>query len=96
MLGKLINNWLNVLKLILVYFFRGLLDYISGGPVIALELITNNAVRKWRDTLGPTDASTARAEAPDSIRAKFGTDKQSNAAHGSDSDISALRVINII
>ncbi|XP_042873634.1 nucleoside diphosphate kinase 7-like isoform X1 [Penaeus japonicus] len=73
-------------------FFEPLLDYVTGGPVVAMELITTNAVQRWRETLGPTDAALARQEAPDTIRAKFGKDKQSNAAHGSDSDVSATRV----
>ncbi|CAL4163547.1 unnamed protein product, partial [Meganyctiphanes norvegica] len=75
-------------------FFEPLLDYITGGPVVALELLTSNAVKRWRETLGPTDALKARTDAPESIRAKFGLDKQSNAAHGSDSDTAASREIN--
>lgn len=57
-----------------------------------MELITTDAVKKWRATLGPTDSQEARNVAPESIRALFGKDKQSNAGHGSDSDISAIRV----
>ncbi|ROT82162.1 nucleoside diphosphate kinase homolog 7 isoform X1 [Penaeus vannamei] len=74
-------------------FFEPLLDYVTSGPVVAMELITTNAVQRWRETLGPTDAELARREAPDTIRAKFGKDKQSNAAHGSDSDVAATREI---
>ncbi|XP_037781270.1 nucleoside diphosphate kinase 7-like [Penaeus monodon] len=74
-------------------FFEPLLDYVTSGPVVAMELITTNAVQRWRETLGPTDAELARREAPGTIRAKFGKDKQSNAAHGSDSDVAATREI---
>ncbi|XP_064104955.1 nucleoside diphosphate kinase 7-like isoform X1 [Macrobrachium nipponense] len=74
-------------------FFEPLLDYVTSGSVVAMELITTNAVKRWRETLGPTDSEVARQDAPDSIRAKFGKDKQSNAAHGSDSDVSATREI---
>ncbi|XP_076057583.1 nucleoside diphosphate kinase homolog 7 isoform X2 [Oratosquilla oratoria] len=74
-------------------FFQSLLDYITSGPVVALHLISRDAVRKWRTTLGPTDSNLARQDDPESIRAKFGKDKQSNAAHGSDSDTSANREI---
>ncbi|KAK7056529.1 Nucleoside diphosphate kinase 7 [Halocaridina rubra] len=74
-------------------FFEPLLDYVTSGTVIAMELITSDAVKRWRETLGPTDAELARQEAPDSVRAKFGQNKQLNAAHGSDSDISATREI---
>ncbi|XP_071543667.1 nucleoside diphosphate kinase homolog 7 isoform X6 [Panulirus ornatus] len=72
---------------------RPLLDYITSGPVVALELITADAVKRWRKTLGPTDSNIARLDAPETLRAKFGKDKQSNAAHGSDSEISATREI---
>ncbi|XP_045102843.1 nucleoside diphosphate kinase 7-like isoform X2 [Portunus trituberculatus] len=74
-------------------FFESLLDYITSGPVVAMELVTTNAVKKWRATLGPTDSQEARNIAPESIRALFGKDKQLNAGHGSDSDISAIREI---
>ncbi|XP_042226484.1 nucleoside diphosphate kinase 7-like isoform X2 [Homarus americanus] len=74
-------------------FFEPLLDYITSGPVVAMELITTNAVKKWRETLGPTDSEVARQDSPETVRAKFGKDKQSNAAHGSDSDTSATREI---
>nr|XP_053636293.1 nucleoside diphosphate kinase 7-like isoform X2 [Cherax quadricarinatus] len=74
-------------------FFTPLLDYVTSGPVVAMELITSDAVRRWREVLGPTDAEAARQDAPESIRARFGKDKQTNAAHGSDSDISATREV---
>ncbi|XP_045603179.1 nucleoside diphosphate kinase homolog 7 isoform X2 [Procambarus clarkii] len=74
-------------------FFTPLLDYITSGPVVAMELITTDAVKRWRELLGPTDAEAARQDAPETVRARFGQDKQSNAAHGSDSDISATREI---
>ena len=46
---------------------------MTSGPVVALELKGPNAIEKWRTLLGPTDSATARAKAPMSIRAKFGT-----------------------
>ena len=72
-------------------FFSALLDYITRGPVVAFEVMGADAVRKWREVLGPTDSSLARQEAPDSIRAQFGTDKTRNACHGADSTESAKR-----
>lgn len=57
-----------------------------------MELTGQDAVARWRATLGPTDSSVARTDTPNSIRALFGTDKQANAAHGSDSELSATRV----
>ncbi|KAK4312042.1 hypothetical protein Pmani_016506 [Petrolisthes manimaculis] len=74
-------------------FFEALLEYMTSGPVVAMELTGQDAVSRWRATLGPTDSSVARTDTPNSIRALFGTDKQANAAHGSDSELSATREI---
>ena len=57
-----------------------------------MELLAPNAIRYWRSTLGPTDPVVARNDAPNSIRALFGTDTTYNAAHGSDSPEAANRV----
>ena len=50
-----------------------------------------NAVRKWRDLMGPTNAAEAKKTHPNSIRAQFGKDITENACHGSDSVVSADR-----
>ncbi|KAK2573756.1 Nucleoside diphosphate kinase 7 [Acropora cervicornis] len=71
-----------------------LMEFVTSGPVVAMELKGANAIDKWRTLLGPTDSATARNEAPLSIRAKFGTDNTKNAAHGSDSSKSAEREID--
>ena len=63
--------------------------WLYTGPVWALMLERDNAVKKWRDLMGPTDAKKAKTEAPNSIRAIYGTDITQNAVHGSDSNISA-------
>ena len=49
-----------------------------------MELVVANAIKKWRQLIGPTDSAQARVEAPDSLRAHFGRDKTHNACHGSD------------
>lgn len=36
-------------------FFEGLIQFITSGPLIGLELVTENAVKKWRTLLGPTN-----------------------------------------
>jgi len=73
-------------------FYDSLVNYISSGPVLAMELLAPSAISKWRQTLGPTDSSVARNQAPNSLRAHFGLDKSFNAAHGSDSVEAAQRV----
>ncbi|XP_069689074.1 nucleoside diphosphate kinase homolog 7 isoform X4 [Periplaneta americana] len=74
---------------------RFLIEYMTSGPVVAMELLADNGVKKWRELLGPTDSEQARKDAPSSIRARFGKDKSYNAAHGSDSCESAERELDI-
>lgn len=49
------------------------MEFITSGPVVAMELKGSNAIEKWCTLLGPTDSATARNKAPISVRAKFGT-----------------------
>ncbi|XP_072540247.1 nucleoside diphosphate kinase homolog 7 isoform X2 [Salminus brasiliensis] len=72
-------------------FFNNLVQFVSSGPVIVMELMGDEAVSVWRKVLGPTDSSVARKDAPVSLRAQFGTDGTKNAGHGSDSLASAAR-----
>jgi len=75
-------------------FFAGLTDFMSSGPVIALDVVNlsgSGAVGQARELIGPTNSSDARNDAPHSLRAQFGTDGRRNAVHGSDSDASATR-----
>ena len=65
----------------------------TSGPIVAAVLAREGAVHQWRELLGPTDSNKAVLLAPHSIRAKFGTDGSRNAAHGSDSVLSAAREI---
>ncbi|KAH8967611.1 hypothetical protein BDL97_03G086200 [Sphagnum fallax] len=70
-------------------FFSCLTQFIASGPVVAIELVAENALCRWRLLLGPTSSEVARMKAPSSIRAQFGTDCTMNACHGSDSHESA-------
>uniref|UniRef100_A0A8C5LP14 Nucleoside diphosphate kinase homolog 7 n=1 Tax=Leptobrachium leishanense TaxID=445787 RepID=A0A8C5LP14_9ANUR len=72
-------------------FFSDLIGFMTSGPIVALEVIGDDAVASWRKLLGPTNSCTARSESPGSIRARFGSDGTKNAAHGSDSIASAAR-----
>jgi len=58
---------------------------------IGMELVSDDAIQRWRDTIGPTNTERAKVEAPGSIRAQFGTDGTRNAVHGSDSVVSQKR-----
>lgn len=73
-------------------FFEKLTDFMSSGNIVALELVAKSAIGKWRGLIGPTNSETARKEAPESLRAKFGTDNTQNACHGSDAPDTAAAV----
>jgi len=62
-------------------FFGELVDFISSGPVIIMELEKENAIKAWRDLMGATDPAKA---AEGTIRKKFGTSIGNNVVHGSD------------
>ncbi|XP_068125905.1 nucleoside diphosphate kinase homolog 7 [Hyperolius riggenbachi] len=72
-------------------FFNDLINFMTSGPIVALEIMGDEAITGWRRLLGPTNSSVARSDSPESIRARFGSDGTKNAAHGSDSIASAAR-----
>jgi nucleoside diphosphate kinase len=75
--------------------FEASVEHMSSGPIVVLALQRSNAVSKWLELLGPNDSVEAAAEAPNSVRARFGTDAVSNAAQGSASDAAALRELKL-
>ena len=68
-------------------FFGALTDFMSEGPVVAMILEREDAIRKWRDVMGATDPAKA---ADGTLRKKFGTSIQTNATHGSDAPETAV------
>ena len=62
-------------------FFGDLVKFMTSGPVVALVLEGDDAIRRWRDLMGPTNSNDAPAG---TIRGDFGTDIERNASHGSD------------
>jgi nucleoside-diphosphate kinase len=71
-------------------FFPGLIDFITGGPVVVGVLEGNEAIAVVRSMLGATNGTAA---APGTIRGDFSISKQNNLVHGSDSPESAAREI---
>ena len=68
-------------------FFRELVEYMSGGPIIAAILEKNNAVADFRTLIGATNPEEAKEG---TIRKEFATSLSMNAIHGSDSDENAI------
>jgi nucleoside-diphosphate kinase len=73
-------------------FFADLVEYITSGPVVALEVEGKEAVARVRELIGSTDPADAR---PGTIRAMYGKNVQNNAVHGSDSPESAEKELAI-
>ena len=62
-------------------FFKGLIEFMSSGPIVALVLEAPDAVKKWRTLMGATDPAQADAG---TIRKEFASSIGENATHGSD------------
>jgi nucleoside-diphosphate kinase len=71
-------------------FFGDLVEFITGGPLVAMVLEGFEAVAAARQVIGATNPLEA---APGSIRGDLGLEVQTNLVHGSDSPDSAIREI---
>ncbi|XP_057585077.1 nucleoside diphosphate kinase 7 isoform X3 [Hippopotamus amphibius kiboko] len=76
-------------------FLNELIQFITSGPIIAMEILRDDAICEWKRLLGPANSGLARTDAPGSIRALFGTDGIRNAAHGPDSFACAAREMEL-
>ncbi len=74
-------------------FFNEMISEITSGEVIIQILKGTNAIQRNREIMGETDPKNA---APGTIRAKYGISIGENSIHGSDSEISAKREINLM
>ena len=73
-------------------FFGELVDFITGGPLVAAVFEGVEAVAAARQLIGATNPVEA---APGSIRGDHGMEVTFNHVHGTDSDESAAREIEI-
>ena len=71
-------------------FYGELVEFMSSGPSVVLALDAENAVGKWRETIGATDPAEA---ADGTIRKLYAESKGKNAVHGSDADETAAAEI---
>ena len=71
-------------------FFGDLVEFITGGPLVAMVVEGYEAVSAARQVIGATNPLEA---APGSIRGDLGLEVQTNLVHGSDSSSSAAREI---
>jgi nucleoside-diphosphate kinase len=67
-------------------FFGDLVKFMTEDRVLAMVLEGENAIKRWRDLMGPTDATKAPEE---TLRGRFGEGIERNATHGSDAEDTA-------
>lgn len=73
-------------------FFPDLLEFITSGPVVAMEWSGESAIEATRTIMGPTNPVTAP---PGTIRGDYALVITENLVHGSDSTESAARELAI-
>ncbi len=73
-------------------FFGDLVAFITSGPVVAMVVVGENAVKAVRTMMGPTNPADAP---PGTIRGDFALNLRENVIHSSDSPESAAREIAI-
>lgn len=71
-------------------FFPELSDFITSGPLVAMVISGDNAIRAVRGMMGSTNPLEA---APGSIRADYALKTSENIVHGSDGEESAAKEI---
>jgi nucleoside-diphosphate kinase len=73
-------------------FFGELVEFITGGPLVAMCVEGDDAIGGMRQIMGATNPIDA---APGSIRGDFATVIGENIVHGSDSPESAKRELGL-
>ena len=73
-------------------FFPDLLEFITSGPVVAMEWSGEGAISTCRTLMGATNPADA---SPGTIRGDFGLEVTENIVHGSDGPESAERELGI-
>ena len=62
-------------------FYSSLVTFMTEGPIVALVMEREDAVKQWRDLMGATNPANA---ADGTVRKLYATSIERNAAHGSD------------
>ena len=73
-------------------FFGSLVEFITGGPLVAMVAEGPRAIEAFRGLAGATDPVAA---GPGTIRGDHALEIQENIVHGSDSTYSAEREIKL-
>jgi nucleoside-diphosphate kinase len=71
-------------------FFADLVEFITGGPLVAAVIEGPDAIVQWRNMMGATNPVNAEMG---TIRGDLASEMQNNVTHGSDSPESAAREV---
>ncbi|MDI6784131.1 MAG: nucleoside-diphosphate kinase [bacterium] len=74
-------------------FFKGLIEFMTSGPVVAMVLEAEDAILIIRKMIGELDPKNG---IPGTIRGDYALDIRRNIVHGSDSPASAKREIVVL
>lgn len=74
-------------------FYQDLVNFMTSGPAIVMELEGDDAISRYRTLMGATNPSDA---APDTIRGRYAKSIDENCVHGSDAPETAATEINLI
>ena len=69
-------------------FFGGLVEFITSGPIVAMIVEGDNAIKAVRTMMGTTNPLDSQ---PGTIRGDFALTMSNNVIHGSDGPESAAR-----
>ncbi len=72
-------------------FYNDLCTYLSSGPIVAMIIEKENAIKENRNLMGATNPKDAEEG---TIRKKYGISIDKNSVHGSDSVENAKKEIN--
>lgn len=64
--------------------YKKLVEELSSGPVIAMEIRSAHAVPALRAVCGPHDPEVCHVLFPDTLRSRYGLDRTRNAVHCTD------------
>ena len=73
-------------------FFSELVDFVTSGPVVRMQVEGLKAVEVMRTMMGTTDPA---ASPPGTIRGDLGIEITENMIHGSDSSLTAERELSL-
>lgn len=71
-------------------FYDSLVEFMTSGPIVAMVIEGENAVRTYRELMGATNPKEAL---PGTIRRDFASDVEKNIVHGSDAPETAAQEI---